>query len=385
MDTRISIGIIAWNEESAVRSMLQSLFEQTLFSELASRQIACEILLVANGCTDRTASVASEIFEAQLRNHPFRAAFSCQVIDLAERGKINAWNRYVHEFSAKSAQYLFLADADIVLHSPPTLWNMYSALENNSKASISTDTPIKDVALRRCKGPLSLLSLAASRMTQSADAQLTGQLYCIKASVARNIYMPRDLAACEDGFIKSLACTYFLTRPVSPSRIVIAPDASHVFEAYKSPRAILNNQKRQIIGQTIVHLLIDRHLPQLTLEQKLNLAETLRAREAAEPDWLKRIIDEHVRSIKYPWKLIPGIVSFRFQRLARMKPFARLTHLPVAIAAFLISMIACFRAFRALRRGSINYWPGKTTRVQNGEPAAESEHDSSTVTVPKIA
>ncbi len=384
MDTRISIGIIAWNEESAVRAMLQSLFEQTLFSELAARQLACEILLLANGCTDRTASIASEIFEGQLRNHPFRSAFSCQVIDLAERGKLNAWNRYVHEFSAKSAQYLFLADADIVLHAPATLWNMFSALENNSKASISTDSPIKDVALRRYKGPLTLLSLAASRMTQSADAQLTGQLYCIKASVARNIYMPRDLAACEDGFIKSLACTYFLTRPVSPSRIAIAPDASHVFEAYKSPRAILNNQKRQIIGQTIVHLLIDRHLPQLTLEQKLSLADTLRAREAADPDWLKRIIDEHVRSIKYPWQLIPGIVSFRFQRLAKMKPFARLTHFPVAIAGFLISMIACFRAFRALRRGSISYWPGKTVRVENAEPA-EPEHDSSTVTVPKIA
>jgi len=308
------------------------------------------------------------------------------VIELREKGKINAWNRFVHEFSAKSAQYLFLADADIVLHAPGTLWNMYCALENDSKASIATDRPIKDVALCRRKGLLTWISLGASRMTQAADAQLCGQLYCIKATVARNIYLPADLAACEDGFIKSLACTYFLTRPLSANRVIMAPAASHVFEAYRSPRQILNNQKRQMIGQTIVHLLVDRHLRELPLEQKLNLAETLRARDATDPDWLKRIIADHMNSIRFPWQLIPGIVAFRFHALSKLKPLARLFHLPIAIGGFLLSMIACVRAFRALRSGSFNYWPGKGQLIPPDiAPAPMSSESSPTVTIPKIA
>ena len=49
-------------------------------------------------------------------------------------------------------------------------------------------------------------------MTGSASAQLCGQLYCIRAEVARNIYLPKDLCACDDGFIKALVCTDFLTQ-----------------------------------------------------------------------------------------------------------------------------------------------------------------------------
>jgi hypothetical protein len=39
------------------------------------------------------------------------------------------------------------------------------------------------------------LALSASQATQSAAAQLCGQHYCIRAEVARNIYLPKDLAA----------------------------------------------------------------------------------------------------------------------------------------------------------------------------------------------
>ena len=82
-------------------------------------------------------------------------------------------------------------------------------------------------------------------MTQASAAQVTGQLYCIRAAAARNIYLPRDLAACEDGFIKTLISADFLTRPASPARIMQADDASHVFEAYSSIGDILKNQKRR--------------------------------------------------------------------------------------------------------------------------------------------
>jgi glycosyltransferase involved in cell wall biosynthesis len=353
----IAIGIIAWNEEAAISAMLESLFAQSLFAELAARQMRCEVICIPNGCTDRTADVAREVLERHQREHPWKEAFSARVVEVQKRGKINAWNVFVHELSSREAQFLFLADADIVLSHPQTLWSMYRTLDENTTAIVSTDTPIKDIALKPRRSLMERLSLAASRMTQSATAQLTGQLYCIKASIARNIYLPADLAACEDGFIKSLACTYFLTHEVRPKHIVVAPNASHIFEAYVSPRDILNNQKRQMIGQTIVHLLVDRELKRLPLEQKLNLAETLRAREAADPDWLKRLIADHVCRTRHFWQLFPNLIKSRFDRLKRLPRRKRITHLPVALAGLAVSLLASRRACRALRTGYINYWP----------------------------
>jgi hypothetical protein len=364
--TSIAIGIIAWNEEAAISAMIESLFRQTLFVELAARNVRCEIICVANGCTDRTAAVAKEIFDRQQRGHSCKRTFTARVVEVKTRGKINAWNMFVHELSSREAQFLFLADADIILNEPQTLWNMYRALDDDSTAIVSTDTPIKDIALKPTLTLMERISLAASRMTQSAAAQLTGQLYCIKASIARKIYLPADLAACEDGFIKSLACTYFLTHEVRPRHIVVAPNASHIFEAYVSLRDILNNQKRQMIGQTIVHLLVDRDLKQLPLGEKLNLADTLRAREVADPNWLKVMIAEHMRRTRHSWQLFPNLLSSRFQRLKGLRGSKRITHLPVALAGLTISLLASHRAYRALRTGYLNYWPDtQSTKLQH--------------------
>jgi hypothetical protein len=270
---------------------------------------------------------------------------------------VRAWNLFVHEFSAKEAQVLFFMDGDIVLQDPGTLWNMWLTLRNNAKASIATDRPLKDIVLKPRKSLRESISLATSRMTQSATAQLTGQLYSIRTAVARNIYLPRDLVACEDGFIKTLTCTSFLTHDSSPEAIVVAPHASHVFEAYTTLGAILRNQKRQMIGQTIVHLLVDNYLKQLPLSQRLNLAETIRDMEQRDADWLKRRIASHLKEVRFFWRLFPNLLSFRFQRLAKLSGTQRLKHLPAALAGFLLALPAAWLAFRFLKQGSTDYWP----------------------------
>ena len=100
-------------------------------------------------------------------------------------------------------------------------------------------------------------------MNSSAHALMTGSFYCIRADIARNIYLPKDLVACEDGLIRALACSEFLSHEVDPTRLIRVPNASHVFEAYTSPSDVIKNQKRQIIGQTIVHIIVDQYLPTL--------------------------------------------------------------------------------------------------------------------------
>jgi hypothetical protein len=369
-------GILACNEEEAIAPMLESLFQQTYFEKVDGLKGKFQIFVVANGCTDRTADTARRFLEEKSRGHARRNAFEWQVLDLAQRGKLNAWNQFVHRASAREAEFLFLLDGDILLEHPDTLWNMQQALESNLKACVATDQPLKDIGRKQRKSWKDRLSLATTQMNRTGKAQLTGQLYCIRTPIARNIFLPPDLVACEDGFIKSLVCSYFLTREVSPDRLVQAPHASHIFEAYTSLPAIFRNQKRQMIGQTVVHILIDNFLKSLALEQKLNLAETLQELEKSDPGWLKRLIAEHLVRVKHFWRLFPGILTFRFQRLSKLRGFKRMIHLPAATVGFLVTMTACWQAWRFLKRGSTNYWPdtkspnlGKLT-IPQAKPAS---------------
>lgn len=353
----VSIGIIAWNEERGIGAMLETVFQQSLFAELARRGRHCEIICVTNGCTDRTPEVVAQIFTRQSREHPDAAGFCCRVINVAQRGKINAWNRFVHLFSAREAKYLFLMDADIAIQPRETLWNMINTLENNHEASVSVDVPHKDISFKRKKNVWERLSIGASQITGAATGQLCGQLYCIRADIARNVHLPKDLCACDDGFVKALVCTDFLMHDVWPHRIVTALGAAHTFEAYVSPLGILKNQKRQMIGQTIVHVLIDDYLKKLPADQRIKLADTLSQKEQADPNWLKRLIAAHLRQTRFWWRLYPGLLTHRFKHLASLRGLKRIACLPTAIAGFFIALISSFMAYTSLKKGATDYWP----------------------------
>lgn len=352
-----SIGVIAWNEERAIIPMLESLFQQSLFQELLKRNLRCEILCVSNGCTDRTAAVADSFFHKQSLEHPFRDAFSCRVADLPEKGKLNAWNQFVHSLSDRNAQFLFMMDADILLHRTETLWKLLQALADAPKASITVSRPVKDISIKRRRSLSENLSLSASEITGSAPAQLCAQLYCIRAGVARNIYLPKDLSACEDGFIKQVVCTEFFTHPVAPHLIQAVEGAEHTFEAYTSPLTILKNQKRQIIGQTLVHLLCDYYLKSLPLSERQQLADTLRQKDRSDPLWLKELVRRHLQNKRFFWQLYPGLISHRIKSIKNVPLFRRLKCFPAAVAGSLAALAACWMARRSLEAGSTDYWP----------------------------
>ncbi|HEY1173653.1 MAG TPA: glycosyltransferase [Verrucomicrobiae bacterium] len=368
----ISIGIIAWNEEESIEATLDSLFRQSLFSRLAEQCLSVEIICAANGCTDRTVELADAFFKKQQETHPFRHTFTTLTANLTTRGKTNAWNVFVHQLSDRQSFYLMLMDADIVITSPDTLWNMYMTLQKNSEASVSVDQPIKDIAVKGHRDLFSHISLTTSQMTQASSVQLTGQLYCIRAEVARRIYLPRDLII-DDGFIKNLVCTDFLTVPSNPNRVVLAPEAAHIFEAYMSPSAVFRNQKRQMIGQTILHVLVDKELKGLAPQCAPDFATYLKEREQTEPDWLKIAIGEHIRSLTFFWQIFPDAISFRFKRWLRLRPLARIKAFPATCAGFLISLAATWCAYRFLKNGYTSYWPdtrsqGLKTLTLNNNP-----------------
>ncbi|MCX6950760.1 MAG: hypothetical protein NTV51_01015 [Verrucomicrobia bacterium] len=190
--------------------------------------------------------------------------------------------------------------------------------------------------------------------------RLNGMLYCLRTEIARNLYLPRDVVANDDGFFKAAICTDFFREPLDQTKVVSVREATHLYEPYLSLGDVLNNQKRQMIGQATVYVIVE-YLYTLPETDRANLAATLQRLEAADPDWLKKLINAHVAQTKRFWRLFPGILGFRWRRLAQMPGVRRITHFPAAAAGFGVTLIACWQAARFLRRGVSNYWP-KTVR-----------------------
>ncbi len=352
---------MAWNEETAIVPMLESLFGQTIFARLAARGERCQIVCLANGCTDRTVAVAGGIFAKMNREHPARRGLLARVEDIATPGRNNAWNRFVHEFSAREARYICLMDADIVFDRADTLELVLDELARNPRLGGASDTPVKRVADRERPTLRERLSLATSEMTGTIAGRLNGMLYCLRAEIARNLYLPRDVLANDDGFFKAAICTNFFRAPLDPTKVVSVRAATHLYDPYLTVADVLNNQKRQMIGQATVYVIVE-YLQTLPERDRANLAVTLQRLEADDPDWLKRLINAHVERTAVFWRLFPGILGFRWRRLAQMRGAQQITHFPAALAGFGVTLVACWQAARFLRRGVANYWP-KTVRA----------------------
>ena len=356
----LSIGIMAWNEEASIGPMLASLFGQTIFAHLEARGERVEVVCLANGCTDGTVAVAGKIFTTMEREHPARLGLSARVEDITQPGRNNAWNRFVHEFTARGTRFICLMDADIAFDRPDTLQLVLTELESNPRLGGASDTPVKAVADRNRPTLRERLSLATSEMTGTIEGRLNGMLYCLRTNIARNLYLPLDVLVNDDGFFKEAICTNFFRAPSDPSKVVSVRAATHLYEPYLALRDVVNNQKRQMIGQATVHVMVE-YLLTLPERDRAQLAATLRRLDASDPDWLKKKINAHVARTGFFWRLFPGILGFRWRRLGRMRGWKRVTHFPAAAAGFGVTLVACWQAARFLRRGATNYWP-KTGR-----------------------
>ncbi len=363
---------MAWNEEGSLPTTLESLFRQSVFAKLGARRRRCEIFCIANGCTDRTVEVAREVFARMADEHPHAETFSARVVEIEEPGRSNAWNRFVHDFSAPEARFICLMDADIIFHERDTLLSLVETLEVDTHASVSTGRHYKDITFKKNKSLRDRLSLATSAMTGTIEGGFSGQLYCLRASVVRNIRLPRDLVANDDGFLKAVICTGFLTDKLDTTRIANAPDAAIIYEAYVSLRDVLNNQKRQMIGQTTVHVLLE-YLKSLPIEARQRLADTIKTTERQDPAWFRKLNEQHICGTRFFWQLFPGILTFRFKRLGKLPGLKKITYAPAALVGFAVTLIACWRAFRSLRSGMSPYWPKPTRQTLLNAPGFEAK------------
>jgi glycosyltransferase involved in cell wall biosynthesis len=347
---------MAWNEEESIRPMLESLLRQTVLRSLASKGERCEIVVLANGCTDGTVAAATGTLAEAKAKGLLSQRTTAWVEEIREAGRNNAWNRFVHEISARKTRYICLMDADILLNQPSTLAILLRTMESNERLGAVSDCPTKDIHLKARPSARERLSMATSDMTNSIEGRINGMLYMMRSEIARNLYVPRDLVANDDGFFKAAICTDFFTKPMDRSKVLSVGGARHLYKPYLLLREVLNNQKRQMIGQTTVHVLVE-YLKGLPEEDRVHLAATLRRNDATDPDWLKRLIDAHIARTRHFWRLFPGILGFRWNRLRSMPGYRKVTHFPAFAAGFVVTLVACWEASRFLHRGVAQYWP----------------------------
>ena len=353
--TTVSLAILARNEEHSLPATLASLLAQRWFAEAATHHDHLQLVVVANACTDRTALVAREQLTRGAATLP-PGVLTWRVEKLAEPGKPNAWNRFVHGFADPTADYLVFMDADIRLLHPDTLGNLLRLLRDHPEVEAATDRPVKSLTRKRWKSPIDWLSLGTAELTRAAPGQLTGQLYALRAAFARRLWLPRSIVV-EDGLIKAMAATACYTQPANQTRIRCADNASHEFVAYTQLGEVFRNQRRQQVSQTLQAILREYlHANQLPGE---DAARVLAREYARDPDWFAAVVRDRIAT-GGRWVIYPGALAVRFRRLRNLSWPKRLLLFPVALAGFLFDLPVLLAANRLLKRGSLaGIWPDK--------------------------
>jgi len=345
---RVSVGIFAHNEVQHIGTTLESLFNQTIIDDESGglQTDAVEVLVLANGCTDDTADVAMR----QPRNLARQVTYS--VIEMPEPGKSRTWNRFVHELSDPSADFLILMDADIVFERNDVLEQLLSRLRANVHAQVATDTPVKAFVVEDGKLSVSDRASSAASKQLSKEGVLCGQLYCARAEALRSIWLPPALPV-EDGYLAAMIKTGGFTGPEDSSRIAWVSGARHSFRTHRSVSGYIAHEARIIVGSTINSWLFT---DLWTQGRKGHAGSYVARKNSADPDWLSNLVQAKVRN-SGAW-LIP--MHFIFWRLAPLKgqPLLRkLRRAPIALMATALNFLACVRANSLLkRRDATSYW-----------------------------
>lgn len=352
---KVTIGILAYNESALIAKAIESLVKQNIFQDV-SQDLKFEIIVVPNGCTDDTASIASialDSFFSSLSDH-----VTWQVVEQESPGKTNAWNVYVHELSDPEAQYLFLMDSDIEILDPNTFKSMLHTLEKYPEAWISVDKPIKDVLFKETKTILDRMSIFVSGLSGGnprieGPAWICGQLYCARASRLREIFLPSNLQA-DDSFLYTMTVTDGLRTEANPNRVILADSATHKFEAYTQLNRLLRHEKWLIVSSAINEIVFD--FLKDRRQDELHIGSQIKQLNEADPNWLRQCTQKAVK--KKGFWVIPRFILIRRFVSLRHKPLLKsLLLLPISCIAFGTDLILAIQANRDLHRSSqVGYW-----------------------------
>lgn len=346
--TILSIGILAHNEAKVIGRTIASLAGQSIMTAACATALGIDriaVVVVPNGCSDDTATVAAAALAA------LPAHIATSVHDLAEPGKSNAWNQYVHAIAPADATMLTLMDADIEFATPDVLERLVRRLNDDPASAVATDRAIKDFRHKTFMTPLDRLSRRVSAQ-QTGQGGLCGQLYCGRADILRRIWLPQGLPV-EDGFIAAMLVTDGFTQQPDHDVIACVSDASHYYEPVTDIAGFVRHEARIIVGSVI-----NAWLFTLLWEagKQGHTGAFIHRRNTENPRWVEALCAEE-KAERGRWLVPQTFVSWRFAPL-RQQPLGRMAvRAPVALAATLAALPAVLRANAILRRsGASSHW-----------------------------
>ncbi len=340
---RVSIGILAYNEEAVIQATIAAIRRQSLLYDADRLNVsALEIIVVPNGCTDSTSRRATEAVVSAA--WPTRV--NVRIVDLSEAGKSRTWNRYVHELSDRDADFLILMDADTEFATDDVLEFLLHELIINADIQVSTDLPLKHVAKLDQRSLADKVSLLTSSLNVS-DSAIAGSLYCARTQTLRQIWMPLTLPV-EDGFLRAMIVTQGFTQKEDTRRVKRLVHKHHYFQSHRNVRSFLRHETRIIVGSVVNY-----HLFSLLWREGKSghVGQFIRGANERDPSWLDKLVASESKGL---WRVPASFVSKRF-RVAepRRTPRARL----LAFLAGLLGVVASVRANGVLLRGSASsYW-----------------------------
>ena len=352
---KLSVGVVAWNEESSIVSALQSILKQTIFRNARSLGFETELIVIANGCTDNTVEVTESFFESARGEFPQISGVRLRLEIVPEAGFANAWNLLAHTCSRPDADFIYFVNADIVINQAEAFEWMLNELQKNSGVQVVSPVGRKHIEAAKCKSLCDRLNLAVTRFTEKNQTeQVRGHCFCARAAAMRSVWLPKRFPGAVDGAFKRMIISNMASTEDKPSRIGLARNAGYTFEAYRTFRDIYYRRVRLFVGQTFIETLM-RHLKTMRAEQpNLNLAAYLRARDETDPSWLHRLVQLNIH-VKGLFATMPS-PWFRFRFWKNPKPgvFKKLGMLPVAVIAFVFDVPVFLAAAWRLKTGHVS-------------------------------
>jgi glycosyltransferase involved in cell wall biosynthesis len=352
----ISIGILAWNEEDVIETTLISLFRQSAFQGAVGDlpDAEWEIIIVPNGCSDNTAVIAQRVLECLVGQHDGQK-ITFAIHELEEAGKSNAWNHYIHEFSNKHADLIVMIDADIEFGERETISNTINALCQNPQAFVAVDLPLKDVVKKPKKTLIEWVSATASRVSTVGPPGISGQFFCARTDMLRQIWMPKGLSV-EDGFLRAMIVTDCFRTAINEERIIRAENATHYYETVTSLRGIFNHELRIVIGTAVNCYFTWDFMIFATDPAGPGAGVLIRNWMGKDSSWYPRFIENTIRN-HGAWVLPRGMLFRRFARFKHYRGLGLVKGSLFAMLGFLLDLPVFIAANRRLKKGgAVGYW-----------------------------
>ena len=293
---RLDMGILAYNEERDLPDMLGDLRQQTLFEDTS---VDIRVYVLANGCSDNTVAVA----KAEIAKMPQDLARRFEVIDRSEPGKSRTMNWFLREQLRADADLVMFVDGDIRLPATGGMAHMVSEIRTRPELFVFTSRPVKDVVHNKTPlRPIGRMIAAGREGLTDFRRSIAGSLFVMRTEFARQLYIPAGLPV-EDGFIRGMILTDFLSRPEDFTRIDGHEDVFHLYESVLTLGALIRHQTRIVLGSAVNAALYRR------MRRVAPTAEEAKAllKNASETDgWMAQMLREELPRAPY------GYIPFRF-------------------------------------------------------------------------